>query len=163
RLKQRWHRHWMAERQVLRQQEEALAAERRHLEKENERIQQEKDALVQARLRCNGETELARRQLQDGRETLQREQAQWQQQYVCALAELAESERALAQREAALADGERLLEDEKYRWEKGLGLLKRETEGLEARIRNQRRKVVELRQEINLLEARLHGLRGEAA
>jgi hypothetical protein len=163
RLKQRWHRHWTAERQVLRQQEESLAAERRHLEKENERIQQAKDGLLQARLRCNGEMELVKRQIQDGRETLQRERARWQEQHAGSVAELAEYERALAQREAELADGERLLEDERYRWEKGLGLLKRETEGLETRIRNQRRKVVEQRQEINLLEARLLGLRSDAA
>ena len=158
RLKQRWHRHWTAERKTLRQHEEALAAERQRLAKESERLQQDKDAQARARLRFNGEMELGRRKVQAERETLLQEQAQWQAQCGQAEADLAQRQRTLAAREAALADGERLWEDEKYRWEKGLGLLKRETEGLETRIHNQRRKVIEQRREINALETRLRGL-----
>ncbi len=161
RLKQRWHRHWMAERRVLRQREDALAAERNHLEQENDRLQQEKEAQAQARLRFNGEMELGRRQLQADRDAFRQEQQRAREQLARDLADLAEREGSLAQRVAAVADAERLLEDERYHWEKGLGFLKRETEGLENRIRNQRRKAVEQQQEINRLEARLRGLQTE--
>jgi hypothetical protein len=163
RLKQRWHRHWTAERKTQRQHEASLAAERQRLTRENERLQQEKDALVQARLRLNGEMELGRRQVQADREALLAEQARWQAESAQAEADLAQRRRALAEREAALDDGRRLLEDERYRWEKGFGLLKRETEGLETRVHNQRRKVLEQRREINALELRLRRLHAQAA
>jgi hypothetical protein len=163
RLKQRWHRHWAAERSVIRQREDALAAERRHLEKENDLIQQGKVELAQARLRFNGEVEIGKRQLQADRELFRQEQQHARERLANDLADLAERESSLAGRVAAVADAERLLDDEQYRWEKGLGLLKRETEGLENRIRNQRRKAVEQQQEIDRLEARLRGLQGEAA
>jgi hypothetical protein len=163
RLKRRWHRHWMAERAAFRQREQDLAAERGQLEKENERLQQEKAALVQARLRFNGEAELGKRQLQADRAAFQQERLRWQEQRAREAAGLDRRARALGRREAALGDGERLLEDERYRWEKGLILLKRETEGLENRIRNQRRKIGEQQQEINRHEARLSLLRAAAA
>jgi pSer/pThr/pTyr-binding forkhead associated (FHA) protein len=159
RLKQRWHRHWMAERTAFRQREEGLAAARRQLEKDTERLQQQKAAQVQARLRFNGEAELGKRQLQADREALQQERLRWQGQRDREAAELSQRERALGRREAALADGERLLEDERYRLEKGLGQLKRESEGLENRIRNQRRKVADQHQEVARLEAQLTDLR----
>src|SRR5262249_19571312 len=53
-LKQRWHRHWMAERRTMRRREDEIATGRRQLEREAERLRQEKAAQVQARPRCNG-------------------------------------------------------------------------------------------------------------
>jgi len=162
RLKQRYHRHWLAERQTMSQREDELVARGRQLEKDAKRLQQDRDALTQARLRFNGETELARRQLQDERETLRRQQKEYAEQRGRAQAQRKEQERALAQREEILADGERLLDDEKYRWEKACGYLKKETAGLETRIHNQRRKIVEQQQEIDTLETRLRDLQTAA-
>ncbi|MCI0458302.1 MAG: protein kinase [Gemmataceae bacterium] len=158
RMKQRWHRHWAAERNALCCKEDELAAERRKLQKDGERLQHERALLTQARLRFNGEAELGKRQLQADRELLREQQLRWQDQRTREQAELERRARALGERESALADNERALDDDKYSWEKTRALLLREAEGLDTRVRNQRRKILEQQQEIQQLEARLRSL-----
>jgi hypothetical protein len=147
RLKQRWHRHWMAERRAQRQREDALAGQGRGLDKQGERLQQEKAALAQERLRCNGEWELARRQLQDERERLSRQEREWQQRRTREQADLQERGRQLDQRQAELARAERELEGQQQRWQGTRLHLEQEVAGLENRIRNHRRKILEQEQE----------------
>lgn len=159
RLKQRWHRHWMAERKKMCQREEVLAAGRRSLDKEAECLRQERAELGQARLRSNGEVELDKRRLRDERDVLRQERARWQEERERAQAGLDRRERGLAERAAGLADAERNLDDEKYRWERAREFIKKEVEGLDNRIRNQRGKVLDHQEEIEHLEARLRGLR----
>jgi pSer/pThr/pTyr-binding forkhead associated (FHA) protein len=151
-LKQRWHRHWMAERRALRRREDDIAAGYRKLERDKERLQQEKAAQVQARLRFNGERELGRRQLRADWDELRAEQQCWQEQLTREQASLQQRQHALEGRERTLAEGEARLLDEKQRWLATRLLLEREVEGLENRIRNHRRKILDQEQEKARLE-----------
>lgn len=163
RLKRRWHRHWAAERRAMLRRERQVEDQARALEHAAERLQQDRDGLAQAHLRFNGEVELGRRRIQADRDALAREQCQWADQ--CARLQTAHSQqtRALAAREAALADVERELMAEKERWLGGRVRLEQEAEGLENRIRNQRRRLLEQQEEITRVGTALQGLKERAA
>lgn len=162
RMKRRWHRSWHAERQAMRRREEALAADRRQLEKDTEKLARQRAELTQGRLRFNGEAELGRRELQAAREELDTARRGWQEQQAREHAALKERRRALDEVAAALTDGERELGDERHRWARKVSHLKREAEGLEARAQNQRRKVEEQQWHLAWLEQRLGEARAVA-
>lgn len=137
RLKRRFHRHWAGERRALRLREAELAKVRRDLETERERVQQEKAGVMRSRREFNGEAELTRRQLHADREQVRKEQA-----------ELSERLGALIRREAVLQQREGALADERRHWEQAHLQLREEAQGLENRIVNSRRKLLELEQQI---------------
>jgi hypothetical protein len=142
RLRQRLHRHWMSERATMRKREEALAADRRTLEKECERLQAERQELYRARLHQNGEAELGKRQLRDSENKLRQEQERLQQQRTREQAELAARLRDIESREICLGDAERKLAEDRRRGEALRLQLEKEVEGLDVRVRNQRRKLL---------------------
>lgn len=131
RMKHRWHRSWAAERAAMRRREAAL-------EQKARRLDHEKEALLQARRRFHGDTELERRRLQEQWDQLRQEQKRWEEQYIGERAELAERARVLEQREADLAAAERAWTGQKQHLEATRASLEREIQGLENRIRHQR-------------------------
>jgi hypothetical protein len=82
RLKRRWHKHWTAERQVIRRQHADLAAERRKLQAEREQHHESVVELLLEQRRCKAETEAIRAHLRADRDMLykQREELALQQQ-----------------------------------------------------------------------------------
>jgi chromosome segregation ATPase len=151
-LKRRWHRQWTREREAMRQRERDLADEAGKLERAKQRLQHERETLNQWRLRCNGEAELDRRELQAGWELLERERAGLQEQLA-----------GLGEREAALAAGTRRLADQKRTWEERRRDLCREAEGLEARIANHRCKIADQEKEAAGLTALVQELQDRAS
>jgi pSer/pThr/pTyr-binding forkhead associated (FHA) protein len=151
-LKRRWHRHWAAERATLRQQEAANAGRQRHLEREEERLRQERATFESARLRLNGEAELTRRQLQKDREHFHQEQE-----------EVRQRARLLDQQAAALAEAEERRLLEQRRWDSTCLDLKCEADGLESRIKNYRRKILDQEQEVHRLETVIRELQTQQA
>lgn len=152
RLRQRWHRHWDAQVADLRRREEELVRNRGQLDQDTRRLQEEKAALRDARLRFNGEVELGRRQLQDGWDRLQQKQQTREEQHLRRQAELRQLARSLSQREQQLRAAEQVLAHDRRRGEARRLALAKETEGLDNRIRNQRRKLLEHHQEVIRLE-----------
>jgi hypothetical protein len=148
-LQQRFQRRWLAEQQKIRGSELEIAAEGKRLEQETAKLRQDREALAKARLSFNGEAELGKRQLQAQRQELQREQKQWKEQRAQQEAELAGRIRTARQRENALLDAERALGDDKHQWEHKRKLAEQEVYGLESRINNQRRKLLEQQHEIS--------------
>jgi hypothetical protein len=142
RLRQRMHRHWVAERATMRRREETLAADRRGIDKEFERLQAERQELYRARLQQNGEAELGKRQLRDGWTRLTEERERLTLESARLQASQNGHARDLEAREIDLADAERHLSDERRRWEERRVQLEREVEGLDVRVRNQRRKLL---------------------
>jgi chromosome segregation ATPase len=141
RLKRRFHRHWAGERMTLRLREAKIATQARTLQAARDRLQQEKDRLSKGRMQLNGEMELGRRRLQADQEQLRKGQA-----------ELLARTNALQQREAALNQRERDVAGEKQHWEHARFQLHQEAQGLETRIANARRKLVEQEQELSRLQ-----------
>src|SRR5262249_39562159 len=95
RLRSRHADHWKAAETALRKREDQLEAERR--KRESDRA-----ALTDARLRFNGETELGRRQLQDGWDGLRRAQRQWDERRRRVEGELQRRDRELTEAERGL-------------------------------------------------------------
>ncbi len=160
RLRERWHRHWDLEQARVAHLDAELKTERQKLEQEKAEFVQQRDALTKERLRFNGEQELGRRRLQDDFDTLRREQHQFQELRSAAQAELKDRLREVEQRETALELARRQLVDEQHRLEALKSRVEQETEGLENRIRNQRRKLVEQEAEAARLDGVLRELRG---
>jgi hypothetical protein len=133
RLQRRWHRHWVAQHQVQAQREAEVARLRKAVE-------EQQAALVQAQLRVNGERELGRRQLADAWDQLHQAQGALGDRQ----AEARHRDRQLDRREADLAQAAATIEQEKQQWQKARLHLEMEAEGLENRIRNQRRKLMDL-------------------
>jgi chromosome segregation ATPase len=156
RVKTRWHRHWTQQRDVLQQREHSLETRVLQVEKERERLKHEKEAFHQQRLRCNGENELDRRELQAGWMLLQEEQRQWADRKAQERSQLTGYVAQLEQRERALA-GDREL------WEAKRPVLKKEVEGLETRIQNQRRRMQEQESEILRLNTVIETLQTRAS
>jgi len=159
RLKQRWHRHWLAESRALGQRESALTAQRQQLEKHTEALQRQRGELAQERLRATGDMELGKRHLQDEWAKLRQQQQAWNAGRRREQAELNQRAAALARGEAAVARAERELAYDRHQWQGLRLLLEREAEGLDARVLNQRRKIVAQQDEITRLDAVLRGLR----
>jgi pSer/pThr/pTyr-binding forkhead associated (FHA) protein len=165
RLQQRYQRQWAGKEQSLRQREDALVKQRRELEKATGQLHQDRAALVQARLRFNGEVELGRRQLQAGWNELQQQRRLLQEQRAREQADAQSRRQELDRRARALADAEHHLADERLRWEDTRYLMERELAGLNTRARNQRRKLLDLDHEAQRLESALEKrrLQGETA
>jgi len=143
RLKQRWRKHWSVQEASLRRREQELADERQRLADEAECVQREQDDQVEARLRLNAEVELGRRQLDEERAALSREQRAGAERRTAEQAKLRQQAKALHQRETLLATIERDLLDEKQQWEGARLHLEKEIEGLENRARNVREKLID--------------------
>ena len=141
RLRQREQRHWQAKEAELARREAGLAAREAKLRNDADVVRRGQASLAQARLRLNGELELGKRQLRDQWQELGLAQQQWE---ACLNQEHAERDkrgRELDARAAALGEAE-------HHWcgrERSVRLalvgLYRESEGLEARIANQRQKL----------------------
>jgi fused signal recognition particle receptor len=156
RVKNRWRRHCAAEQQALDQRERRLEAQARQQEKERKRLAHDQEALQQQRLRWNGEHELDRRELQAVWTLLQEEQRHWQQRKAQDEARIRAYVAQLEQREAHLAADQQNLEGKRQ-------TLKKEADGLETRIQNQRRRIQEQEQEVVRLNAVLQELQGRLA
>jgi pSer/pThr/pTyr-binding forkhead associated (FHA) protein len=148
RLKQRWHRQWAGERTAMQRREADLAARQRTLEKERERLQQDKAAAMQSQMRANGEIEVSRRQLQEEWERLNKERG-----------ELEEVASVLEQRKAVVEEAEQKLAEEQRHWQEVRLQRTQEVEGLESRVRNQRRKILDQEQAAVRLEALMRGVK----
>jgi chromosome segregation ATPase len=146
-LKRRWHRHWAAARTALRQREAELAERHRKLESAEQQLQDARANFEQTRLRLNGEVELARRQLREDREHFHKEQQ-----------EVHDRGQILDRQAAALAEAEQRLATEHQHWQGAVFELKREADGLETRIKNYRRKILDQQQEVHRLETVIHDL-----
>jgi hypothetical protein len=144
RLKQRWRRHWQEQEKALARRAQEMAATEERLRQQAEGLQREREALAQYQLRFNGEAELGRRQLHDEWLQLGLAQQHWEEALNREQSERAQRARALDQRAGSLAAAEHALAEEKRLWQQGLSHLKKEHEGLDARVRNLRHKLQEL-------------------
>ncbi len=143
RLKARWRKHWQVHETALERREQEVKAQRAHLEHERENLQRELVQLMQAQLRFNGEVEVQRRQLQDEWQQLGLAQQQWE---ICLNQEQAERSRRLSdlnRRTAEVAATEQKLAEQRRAIEQLHLQLRKESEGLETRICNQRLKLLE--------------------
>jgi pSer/pThr/pTyr-binding forkhead associated (FHA) protein len=143
RLKKRWRKHWQAHEADLHRRERELTAGRAKIEQDAAKLQRERVQLTQAQLRLRGEDELERRKLQDEWQQLGLAQQQWEACLNQEQAERALRVRELQRRAAALAAAERALNEQKQLAEQLQLKLRKEADGLETRIRNQRLKLME--------------------
>jgi pSer/pThr/pTyr-binding forkhead associated (FHA) protein len=155
RLKKRWCRHWQAHEADLRRREQALTAERAKVEGDADKLQRERVQLTQAQLRLRGEVELERRKLQDEWQQLGLAQQQWEACLNQEQAERALRWRELERRTASLAVAERGVNEQKQLAEQLQLRLRKEADGLETRIRNQRLKLIEQEKRLSELTVTL--------
>lgn len=158
RLKQRWHRHFDAERANLKRREDEVAARQREWQRASEALRNDRAAFAQTQLRHNGEHELSRRQLQAGWHELQQARRQWQETRTREETELQRRRQEIDRRQAAVLEGEQALTEERRAWEEMRAGMEREIEGLNNRIRNQRRKILDQQQEAARQESVLRTL-----
>jgi pSer/pThr/pTyr-binding forkhead associated (FHA) protein len=151
RLKKRWHKHWHAHEAALERREQEVKEKHAHFEREAERLQRERVQLMQAQLRFNGEVELGRRQLQDEWQQLGLAHQQWESCLNQEQAERAHRLRELDRRKAELVVTEQKLSEQRRAAEQLQLQLRKEAEGLEARICNQRLKLLEHEKQWNEL------------
>jgi hypothetical protein len=143
RLKKRWRKHWQAHEAALARRGQVLGAERSGLDREAASLRRERVQLTQAHLRFNGEVELERRKLQEEWQQLGLAQQQWEACLNQEQAERALRLRELDRRAAALTATEQALLGRKQLAEQLHLKLRKEADGLDTRIRNQRQKLLE--------------------
>src|SRR5262249_9854720 len=143
----RGHRHWSAQEADFSRRADELETEWQRLASEVHKVEQDKSDLKGARLCLNAEIELGRRQLTDDRAALAREQRSWMQQRADEQTRLRKQFQTLTQRESLLAEIERELLEEKEHWQGTRVHLEKEIEGLQARARHFRQKLLEQQEE----------------
>lgn len=151
RLKKRWRKHWQVHEAALQRRQQELEAERAQFERQAEDLQRQRVQLAQGQLRFNGEVELGRRRLQDEWQQLGLAQQQWE---ACLNQEQSERTRRLREldsRAAELTAAERTLSERRRAAEQLHLDLRKESEGLETRVRNQRLKLLEMEKQLSAM------------
>lgn len=143
RLRQRLHRHWLGEREALRQRFIALQMHAREVERHSARLEMERTALLQTRLHVHSECTVVRKELEAERTDFQREQDRWLHWRQDQERELAERRAAVEAQEALQTKRQRQLAAEADHGREARVRLEQEAEGLENRVRNLRRKLAE--------------------
>jgi pSer/pThr/pTyr-binding forkhead associated (FHA) protein len=161
RLKKRWRKHWQIHEAALQRRAQELTAEHAKIERVAQSLQGERVQLMQAQLRFNGEVELGRRQLQDEWQQLGLAQQQWEACLNQEQSERAARLRELDRRAAGLAATEQILREHRRRADQLQLSLRKEAEGLDARIRNQRLKLLEQDQQISAAVSQRAGSVGD--
>jgi hypothetical protein len=144
RLKRHFQRRLAAERRNLRHLEVGATDQQPNMAIEAEKLSQERDALLNARLNFNGDTEIAKRQLQAAWQELRQEQSRLHEEHERKLADLATRAQVLRQREETQADAERIFQRQQQDWLLKRQVAEHEIQGLDNRIVNQRRKLNEM-------------------
>jgi hypothetical protein len=134
RLRQRAHRHWLAERRAMARREEQLADAQAG-------VARQQAAMAQADRRLHADSEATRRELKAAWDAMRRQHEHWEVERARQAAELQDTASQLAERARGLADGEHALAVERDGWEARRTSLEREVDGLENRVINLRRQV----------------------
>ena len=143
RLRLRERRHWQAREAALAGRDKEIAAREGRVQQAAEKLKRERESLTAARLRFNGDAELAKRCLREQWEELALAQQQWEG---CLNQEHAEREkrgRELDARSAALEETAREWAGRERSQRLLLADLQRESRSLETRVANQRRKLAQ--------------------
>ncbi len=138
RIRQRWHRFWLAERQKFEQLRDMLANEGRAIEANAAQLQFREEELTNKRLRLQTLGELSRCQLREAWQNLYQEQRRWKQRRGKERAALKIRERDVETAERRLLEAQRLFITEKRNWDAAKNALQAEAQGLDQRIANQR-------------------------
>lgn len=152
-LKTRTERRCLTERRALDERAGQLDARQAELAQVAQNLEREKQGLLRDRARFNGEMEIAKRQLQAGWNEFKDAQRHWDEGRTRQERELQEATHRLDSRIAAHDAKEDELADQRRHWGDRLRALQAETEGLENRIGNQRRKLHDQEEELNRLTA----------
>lgn len=143
RLRQRLHRHWMVEREVMRRREAALAARGQEMERQTEAIELARAAFLRQRLHVHSECAVARKQLEADKVDFDREKERWRAWMTQQEQELRRRAAALDEVDAGQARRQRELAAEDDRLRDRRSRLEQEAEGLENRVHNLRQKLRE--------------------
>jgi type III secretion system (T3SS) inner membrane Yop/YscD-like protein len=161
RLRQRWQKHWSAEKEKLRRLTSEVAAERKELQQIQAAARERESVLSHESLRFKAERELCMRQIYDERTDLAKDQEQWRRRRSLELAALNTRQQDLDDAQARLAQARQLLADERTAWVRQQEMLEKELHGLNNRIVHQRVRLQEQADEIASLEARRRELLAE--
>ena len=158
RMRQRYHRHWAAEREAIDAREADVARQHHELEQARARLERDVANMMQGRLRLNGDVELARRQLKEEWAALRQEELGHDESQARQSAELDQLRHSLDHREASLSEVQEELEEQRLDWREVRQELEREVEGLEARAKHHRRQVSDLHAELTKLQSAIVAL-----
>jgi hypothetical protein len=145
RLRKRFHRHWLAERQKLNQEMALLN------QQEAEVIRQRND-LEANRCRAQDERRQSKRRLEEQWQTFHQQRRQWEQSVGRHQESMAKAAQAIEKRQMELRHAEEQLRSEQASWQPRKQALQAEAEGLERRIENARQVLSLMEQRIAPLE-----------
>lgn len=162
RLKARWRKHWTVHEIALERREQEVKTERAYLEREGENLQHERVQRIQDQLKFNGEVELERRRLREEWQQLGLAQQQWES---CLNQEQAERGRCLKELECRTREtqaSEYKLAEQRRTAEQLQLQLRKEAEGLETRICNQRVKLLEYEKQLGEMASKQSAANGSS-
>jgi hypothetical protein len=161
-LRQRWREQFADRKQRLKRQEELLGERTQTLDQARLDLRRQHAELGEELVRFNSQRELESRMLQDGLETLERDQRLWRERRGKERAALKVRQRDVEAAERSLTDARRLLAREKIVWEAQRRTLEEELHGLNNRVVHQRQKLREKQEEARRLEDATHPLSADA-
>jgi len=163
RLKQRWHRFWIAERKKFRAQQAEFVQQIQFFEERVEEHNVKQECVERSRLRFNALYELGRGQLREAWAKVRREQHRWKHRRGKERAALKVRERDLENAERQLVQAQRLFLLDKKAWDAKKQLLETELGGVDQRVSNQRLRIRDGRDTLRLLDESLHERQRAAA
>jgi hypothetical protein len=151
RLRQRWHQHFDTHETNLKKREQEVLRERQRLDNERAKV-------IAFQERINAEHELARVQMREEWQQLGLAQQKWDETLNLEMADRLRRKQVLESRQASVESTRRELAEREQRWQAHCAGLKKEADGLEVRIRNQRDVLENLKREAAQHQAALTGL-----
>lgn len=158
---QRFKKRCADEREHLREREAEISAHLQHVAGQRQQQEQDRAKWTQTRLEQNGDLELSKRQLREEWQKLWAAQHQGNDHRAQQQAALAARARTLRAREDTFSDAERALADDQFQWGQKRKVAEAEVYGLESRINNQRRRLLEIQRELRQVESRLKQVNSE--
>jgi len=152
RLRLRWKEQWAAEKAKYNALREKLQSEATDFAEREKVLSAKEVAHAENVLRFNGERELVTRQLGDERTTLAEDQERWRKRRSHEMAVLHGMRQRNDEVQLNLKKAQKLLAEEKARWDSQLDSLQKELYGLNTRAIHQREKIEQQRIEIARLD-----------
>lgn len=152
RLRQRWQRQWSGQKEKYRRLAEQFEIQAKTLADTQTDLREREAALARETLAFNTDRELTTRQIQEGRDTLKKDQESWRKRRSLEFAALNTRRRELEETQVKITQARQLLLQDKEAWSQQHNALQAELHGLNNRIMHQRMRVQEQEEQLKQLD-----------
>lgn len=153
RLRTRWQKQWGTQREKYARLAEQMEAKAKAFADDREDLRDREASLAKEVIAFNTHRELSVREIQDGRDTLKKDQESWRRRRSLEFAALNARRQELEETQGKITQAGQLLLQEKEAWTQQIQTLQAELHGVNNRINHQRLRIREYEEKLAQLDA----------